>query len=181
MVEDVIAKLHEARDFAIIAHASQKYGDKPYIFHLDNVALIVLQHIGGDISIEEAVNYIQAAYLHDTLEDAVIYGKKISYNDLYHEYHFNKTVVDLVYAVTDGKGKNRKDKKAIMYDDMLAYPKSIKLKLADTISNVSNSVKNNESTLDMYVKEFPKFYGTFYSEDTHNMWTHLQNLISHCQ
>lgn len=32
---------NKARDFAIKWHGDQKYGDKPYVYHLDQVAEIV--------------------------------------------------------------------------------------------------------------------------------------------
>ena len=56
--------IEEARNFAIKAHGHQKYGDSPYVVHLDAVAG-TLERFGhaGD------TNLIAAAYLHDTLED----------------------------------------------------------------------------------------------------------------
>lgn len=52
------------REFAVKAHASQKYGDHPYSVHLDAVASLVAAW-GG----EEAV---VLAYLHDTVEDTSV-------------------------------------------------------------------------------------------------------------
>jgi len=175
-VNRVIEKLHQARDFALMAHGSQMYGDKPYIFHLDSVVLNLLLH-----KCTRSVDYIQGGYLHDALEDTVIYGKKVSYNDLRREFGFSERVCDLVYAVTDGKGKVRKQKKAIMYNDLHDYPDAIPLKLADTIANATNSLKEGADTLEMYVKEFPNFKKIFYKEEHGSLWCDLEEVIFKAQ
>ncbi len=57
----------EARAIAEEAHAGQLYGDKPYMWHLEQVAAIVFEHRGelGDWW----VNAVAVAFLHDLIED----------------------------------------------------------------------------------------------------------------
>jgi len=57
-----------ARDFAIQAHGDQKYGTKPYVYHLDQVAAIcctIKFHYDSE-------TLRTAAFLHDVLEDTKV-------------------------------------------------------------------------------------------------------------
>jgi (p)ppGpp synthase/HD superfamily hydrolase len=51
---------NKAKEFAIIAHGDQKYGEHPYSVHVDEVAHIASEY--GEL--DEAV-----AFLHDVVED----------------------------------------------------------------------------------------------------------------
>ena len=52
--------LDKARAFALTAHGSQMYGDRPYAFHLEAVVSL-LSGYGTDAQI--------VGYLHDVIED----------------------------------------------------------------------------------------------------------------
>ena len=53
-------QVQAARSFAVTAPGAQRYGDHPYVWHLDAVAAIVAPY-------GETAQVI--AYLHDTVED----------------------------------------------------------------------------------------------------------------
>lgn len=56
-----------AREVAKQAHGNQMYGDKPYIYHLDSVYNVALEHI--DLFPEDSETILCACFLHDTVED----------------------------------------------------------------------------------------------------------------
>lgn len=149
---DDIAK---ARDFAIKHHGDQKYGDKPYVYHLDEVASIV-----DKFTVEgfDGPYAMVTAYLHDIVEDT-----KVSIDDVYHR--FGPFVANAVGLVTDEPGKNRKFRKRATYmklrDARVSRPwayTALLVKLADRVANVRSCVSSkNHSLLKMYRHEHEAF------------------------
>jgi (p)ppGpp synthase/HD superfamily hydrolase len=93
-------KVERARMFAHTSHGSQKYGGEfAYIMHLQAVVSVLIRY-GID-----NVDMLCAGWLHDVLEDAyddVEEGSKII------ESLFGREVLEIVQAVTEPKGGNRK-------------------------------------------------------------------------
>ena len=63
-----------AHNIAVLSHADQKYGDKPYMYHILGVVKNITEGINRissaiDISDEERTRSICLAYLHDVIED----------------------------------------------------------------------------------------------------------------
>ena len=134
-----------ARLVGILAHGDQTYGDeKPYAFHLDMVAH-VLGHYGykGEM--------VQAAYLHDTLEDTNLEREDIA-------AAFGDRVADLVESVT-GVGETRKERNENVYRRLAKYPQGRMLKAADRIANVHCTLKDGfrRDLFEMYQKESDDF------------------------
>lgn len=130
-----------ARDFAVLVHGDQRYGDAPYVAHLAAVRE-VLHDVGinGDIAV--------AAWLHDVVEDT-----EVGVIDL----DFGKHVGDLVWAVT-GVGANREARTACAYAKIPHVAGAIRLKLADRIANVEASADGrNPKMLALYKAEYPAF------------------------
>jgi (p)ppGpp synthase/HD superfamily hydrolase len=144
--------LEKARAFAEKAHGDQKYGKQPYMVHVDAVAGVLLQRFQGpEADKEEIQELIAAAYLHDTLEDT-----DTTREDLVRE--FGDAVAMLVDAVTDGKGKNRKERKQRPYKLIPMVRWSLFLKLADRVANVEAAkAEGREDLVAMYRKEQPEF------------------------
>lgn len=156
----------KARDFALNVHGTQKYGDKPYIVHLDEVAKVA-KEFGCDYEI------IVAAYLHDIIEDTKIPYKVIK--DL-----FGLRVAEMVYCVTDELGRNRKERKEKTYPKIKSNKDAIKLKLCDRIANIRNAIKNNrKEKINMYFKEHYGF-SKILSNDIHGieleLWKELEEI-----
>lgn len=138
--------------FAIEAHASvnQEYDGRPYFVHLClvyNQAIrfieLIPQHRRNDV--------LNAVWLHDTIEDC-----RLTYNDILKIS--NKEVAELVYAVTNEKGKNRQERandkyyKGIRETEFATF-----IKLCDRLANVIYSRETNSRMFDVYKKENQDF------------------------
>jgi (p)ppGpp synthase/HD superfamily hydrolase len=130
---------------------NQKYGDYPYFFHLYQVVSIA-REFGFD---DEEI--ILALWLHDAQEDTFT-----SYNDI--KQRFGERVADITYAVTDAKGKNRKEKHANTYPAIREDKKAVIVKQCDRLGNIRFSKATGEK-IDMYRKEQPEFYRALHRDD----------------
>lgn len=139
-------KVEAAYKFAVLCHDEQRYGDAPYGEHLAEVAAVLL--INFDVTDKDI---LCAAYLHDAMEDTGVSRNAI-------EEFFGPRVAELVSAVTDEKGANRKERKAKTYPKIKACPGATQIKLADRIANVRHAIKaHNVGMFKMYLKEQPEF------------------------
>lgn len=132
----------DARDFAIKAHGEQKYGDEPYIVHLDAVAAI-LRGWGvteGDL--------IDAAYLHDVLEDT-----DTGQHDLIER--FGLRVTHIVEGCT-GRGFSRAEAMASIYQKVATNGNAAVVKLADRIANVEAAERGSRHA-ERYLSEHRAF------------------------
>jgi len=149
-------------------HPNQKYGDLPYVYHLYNVVQNVTQYYDRDTKM------IQAAWMHDVLEDTAV-----SYFQV--DQKFGKDVAELVYAVTDDLGKNRRERKDKTWGRLAEFEnyQGLGLKLCDLLANVADSAATGNK-LDMYKKDYPlfrdKFYDNNHSEHS-QVWDELDRLI----
>lgn len=142
--------LNYIRNLAIELHGEQKYGDKPYIYHLD-----LVYELAKKMNLSE--DYLVAAYLHDTLEDTNLTRDKL-------RSLTNENVEQMVWAVT-GFGNNRAERKQSMLQKMESYPDSINLKMIDRYVNINESKKTNKKFFDMYVKEMSDYDHLFQQGD----------------
>lgn len=134
-----------ARFFAIRLHGGQTYDvDTPYVEHLEEVDA-VLEFFG----ITDPV-IRNGGWLHDTIEDTAASYSKI-------KKQFGIEVAELVYAVTDKLGRNRKERHEKTLPKIKATPKAIDLKLADRIANVKHGLATKSDMVQMYQKEYPEF------------------------
>lgn len=115
-----------ARIFAETAHAGQVRKGKsqePYIFHLQEVAVLVAQY-GGDAATQAA------AWLHDTVEDC-------NTTDADLRAAFGARVADIVCELTDDKSQCKAARKAQQIASAPHKPADAALiKCCDKISNV---------------------------------------------
>lgn len=131
-------KILAARQYAIEKHKDQKYGEHPYVYHLDQVYNIAVEmNLGED--------YMIAAYLHDVLEDTDTTKKEL-------EEIFGKHITEMVFAVS-GFGVNREERQNDIKIKMALYPKSIDLKMIDRIANGRSSKVNKIKLFNTYQKE----------------------------
>lgn len=170
-----ITDIIKAREFAEKKHGCQKYGEAPYVKHLDDVANVLIE-VG--LSTPEKLHLITAAYLHDILEDTAT-----SYNDIKTE--FGIQIAEIVYAVTDELGRNRKERADKTYPKIENNADALIIKLADKIANIRTSIREESTLRDMYKKEYPKFRQYFYrpyntiesSSDLLLLWEKLDFLM----
>ena len=169
-ISSEISKYQQALLFATKSHSTQMYdSDKPYLFHL-NLVGIVLSRFGFDFI--RNPNLHIAALLHDTLEDT-----KTSYNEL--KTMFGENVAEIVYSVTDGKGRNREERHRNTYPELANNLEAVVIKLADRIANVEYGIQtNNIKMFRKYRSEYGYFRETLRKEDhVPAMWKHLDNLF----
>lgn len=157
----------KAKEFAAKAHAGQKYNSHEYTYHLQAVA-----NIAKELNLSEDI--VAACWLHDTIEDC-----DVTYEDI--EKEFGKKIADIVYAVTDGDGENRKERKANTYPKILANEDAIYVKLCDRIANLGQTIEDkNYGLLKMYLKEHDEFKNTLYNSEANEkiqmLWTRLDEL-----
>jgi (p)ppGpp synthase/HD superfamily hydrolase len=166
-------KLRSAFWFAEVAHGDQHYGNRLYSYHLEAVVRVLRRFGYG-----ENQDLLVAAVLHDVIEDTAT-----NYNDV--KKGFGEKVAELVYAVTDELGRNRKDRHAKTYPKTAKLPEAVVLKLADRIANVEHSIETkDQDKLGMYLKEHVEFWAalhywpaaaTFPAPEP--MWDHLDRLL----
>lgn len=120
--------LLDAIDFAARAHRYQRrkdHGEIPYVNHAIEVAELVARV--GEV---EDLEVLQAAVLHDTVEDTEVTLEQI-------EERYGEGVRDLVDEMTDDKSLVKAERKQAQIDESPAMSHRGKIiKLADKISNV---------------------------------------------
>lgn len=172
---------------------NQKYGDDlPYSFHLKAVETQGKKflHLIKEELTENPDNYrASPVYLtnivkhaltaHDTLEDA-----RLTYNDVLNlasesldNYVAGRVVADIVYCVTDEKGKTRGERKNDKYYKELSENKlAVFVKLADLSSNILYSKLTGGGMYEKYKSELPKFKSRLHIEQYKEFFEYLENL-----
>ena len=92
-----------------------------------------------------------AAYGHDLIEDT-----RVSYNDV--KEVLGQQAADIIYAVSNEKGKNRKERaNEKYYEGIRNTPGAVFVKLCDRIANVQYSKMTKSRMFEMYKKENAEF------------------------
>jgi (p)ppGpp synthase/HD superfamily hydrolase len=123
----------------------------PYEFHLRMVAQAAkdFMHLIPDGEIKH--NLMSAAYGHDLIEDT-----RVSYNDV--KSVLGEFAADIIYAVSNEKGKNRKERaNEKYYEGIRDTPGAVFVKLCDRIANVQYSKMTKSRMFEMYRKENDHF------------------------
>jgi len=101
---------------------------------------------------------LNATWGHDLIEDC-----RVSYNDV--KEHLGQEAADIIYAVTNEKGKNRKERaNDKYYEGIRNTPGAVFVKLCDRIANVQYSKMSKSRMFEMYKKEnveFEKMLGRY--------------------
>jgi (p)ppGpp synthase/HD superfamily hydrolase len=143
-------------------------GELPYSFHLKMVVNVFedFKHLlpenlyiktdkrASDEDVTQRVIGL-ACWGHDLIEDT-----RVSYNDVKNRldnagYSY---IVDIIYAVTNEKGKNRNERaNEKYYEGIRSTPGAVFVKLCDRIANVQYSKMMKSRMFEMYGKEQFKF------------------------
>lgn len=142
-----------AREFAYRKHNQpsdcQRYGALPYSVHLEAV-LAQAEKFMYYIP-EEKRDIIRIACLcHDTIEDTDVSEKLL-------EQKFGSEVADIVYRVSNERGRDRKERNFKTYPKIWRSDLAIFVKLADRIANTTNSKKTGHSMFRKYKSEYGIF------------------------
>jgi (p)ppGpp synthase/HD superfamily hydrolase len=164
--DDIVSR---ARAFAIRAHGEQKYVDKPYVVHLDQVASLVT-YMNNDSA-------LVVAYLHDVVEDTSVTVDEV-------RVEFGDYVADCVVVVTDEPGSTRAERKAATNGKLAKVPNALFLalvvKAADRLANMYESAKDegDKAKWQMYVKEYVPFRTAAYRPGLcDHLWVTMENLM----
>jgi len=173
-------------------YCNQKYADNlPYSFHIKCVEsqgekFIHLIDIGVVENKENAYSKSVVVYdiirlalsAHDLIEDA-----RMTYNDIKDlaselgNSIAGEVVADIVYTVTDEKGKTRKERKSDKYYKELSQNKfAVFVKLADISANTLFSKLTGSSMYSKYKAEFANFKEKCYIEEYSEFFNYLEKL-----
>lgn len=122
--------IFRALNVAAAAHRNQKRkgnGGSPYVNHLIEVAYLI-----SDCAKVYDLNVLQAAVLHDILEDTAITEADLT-------AHFDPKVVELVKALSDDKSLSLSERRQQQIEHLSHSTVEVKLiKLADICSNIAS-------------------------------------------
>jgi len=160
--------INNARQFAIESHGGQLYGEHPYEKHLTDVVQVLQQH-SGDFYFPDRV--FAAGWLHDVVEDTSA--------KLRHVYDlFGDDTGELVFAVTNENGRNRKEKTVkTMLKVREGGTLALAVKLADRIANSRFSKANGSPQFEMYKKEYPFIRWFLKTGRLPSFWNELDTLL----
>jgi (p)ppGpp synthase/HD superfamily hydrolase len=159
--------VERARELALAAHGEQRYGKSPYRVHLEHVEEVVRRFAHDDLM-------RAAAWLHDTVEDTALTLEEV-------RAAVGNEVADIVAAVTDEPGENRKARKAATLVKLAAAsPAARAVKLADRIANVEATIAHGRGDLySMYAGEHAAFRTALYVPgELDPQWALLDRLLA---
>jgi (p)ppGpp synthase/HD superfamily hydrolase len=114
---------------------------------------------------------ISSAWCHDLIEDT-----RNTYSDVLKATSLE--VAEIVYALTNEKGKTRKERaNEKYYSGIRNTPYATFVKLCDRIANIQYSMSQRSRMLEMYRKETPDFINTLYDERYDEMFEYLEHLV----
>lgn len=163
--------LDKSRKYAYHCHNSTNhtYDSHPYTFHLnmvDDVAVRFLHLIPENK--HEIVR--SACYCHDTIEDC-----RQTYNDV--RQSTSVEVADIVYALTNEKGKTRRERANDKYYAGIRETEyAVFVKLCDRIANTEHSKNTGSRMLKMYGNENPAFMEAIKNPKYQEMFNYLEKL-----
>lgn len=133
-----MTQIEKAKAFASQAHAGQKYGGKPYTYHLEKVVGVAERFcLPEDIKV--------ACWLHDTVEDT-----DVAFEDI--QWQFGTLIATLVWSVTD-EGTD-----FVRWAKLSLCPDGLILKLCDRIANVEECIENGKTKwIEDYKRDMVKF------------------------
>jgi (p)ppGpp synthase/HD superfamily hydrolase len=125
----------------------------------------------GETSFRGSV--LMAAWGHDLIEDT-----RVSYNDV--KNHLGQEAADIIYALTNEKGKNRKERaNDKYYEGIRNTPGAVFVKLCDRIANVQYSKMTKSRMFEMYKNENPEFIRQLgYSIDVFNEYGNMFHYLN---
>lgn len=165
-------KLETAQEYAIKCHlgTAHEYDGKPYTFHLRMVVSVADSFIHL-IPEQNRETVLAACWCHDVIEDC-----RQTYNDVKNVCGIE--VAEIVYALTNEKGKNRKERaNEKYYAGIRETPYAAFVKICDRLANVKYSKDSGSSMLDKYRREQMEFYKSLYQQRYVNMFLEIENLL----
>lgn len=158
--------------FAIESHSNTNhlYDGKPYSIHLAMVAMYAqkyFQHALISPNVHDTI--LSACWLHDTIEDC-----RLTYNDI--KEVAGEDVAEIVYAVSNEKGKTRKERaNEKYYKGIIDTPWATYVKMCDRLANVRYSKDVNSRMIQVYRNENALFLRSLFPN---GVFVHLKPMVS---
>jgi len=169
-------KIANARMYALMTHhrVGQRYDGKyPYYYHLKMVAgfSIMFSHI---LDKDQRTDAIIISLFHDLIEDC-----RLTYNDV--KNMWGVVIADGVYACTELRGKNRKERHGPEYtrglqDSFLGTY----TKLCDITANMTMGQRTGSKMFPMYQKEYPHTRKNLYREAFKEIFEYMETNLINC-
>lgn len=146
------------------------YDGQDYTVHLEKVVFTALKF--KDLIPKDKLQIVIAAcWAHDTIEDT-----RQTYNDVKAE--LGKEVAEIVYALTNDKGKDRKERAGEKYyAGIRQTPFACFVKVCDRIANVEYSKEKGSSMFEKYQHENAAFVDEIYTLENDKIFAYLMELI----
>ncbi len=161
--------LQKTMNYAVKCHSDTNhlYDGKSYSHHLSMVVGIANDFIHL-VPEKERENVLMACWCHDLIEDC-----RETYNDV--KKATNGKVADIVYAVTNEKGRTRSDRaNHKYYEGIKNVPHADFVKICDRIANYEYSKNSGSSMYEKYTKEMEHFFISIgYDLRLKEMWKRL--------
>ena len=165
-------EINKSMRFTIESHrdVNQLYDGLPYYVHPQEV-VDYINRFKGLLDEKDIINVMCSGWLHDVLEDT-----KMNYTDI--KNNFNVEIADIVFLLTNHRGKVRKERANDDYYEGIKNDKNaLFVKICDRLANMSHSLLyDNDDKFKMYKKELPKFKSKLYNGLYDEMWELLENL-----
>lgn len=171
--ESVISDLVSiSKRYAIKCHeqANHLYDGKPYSIHLQMVYDFGFRfrELLKEVDVMPALS---ACWTHDLIEDC-----RQTYNDV--KKMCGKDVAEITYALTNEKGKNRKQRASEKYylgiraSSVYAF-----VKICDRLANAKYSKYNKSLMIEVYRNEYELFKQNVYFEKFDKMFIELSEIL----
>ena len=166
-------QLESIREYAVKCHAetNHKYDHYlPYEYHLRMVVntAIKFKHL---VPAEDFGLVHGGCWTHDVIEDC-----RQTFNDV--KEACGEQVAELAYALTNEKGRNRKERGNDKYYANIRDTKyAVFIKLCDRIANVEYSKMSGSRMLEMYQRENVGFIEKLWDEQYAKMFDYLTKLF----
>lgn len=151
----------------------QKYNDLyPYYYHLKMVSEFAnkFRHL---LSSEDSYTAFMITLLHDIIEDC-----RLTYNDV--KELFGVEVADGVFACTELRGKNRKERHGpIYYKGLQEHRLGRYGKLCDITANMTMGKRTGSSMLTKYRKEYAHTKSELFTDEFKEIFDYIEaNLMN---
>jgi (p)ppGpp synthase/HD superfamily hydrolase len=163
------AWIDSIKEYGKECHSSTNhlYDGNPYSVHLELVFKFACEF--SHLITEEKIHVaLASAWTHDTIEDT-----RQTYNDV--KKACGEEVAEVVYALTNEKGKNRKERANDKYYlEMRKNKIAVYVKLCDRLANLEYSSKSGSRMSDLYKKEHEGFVSKLYFPEFEPMYDEMK-------
>lgn len=163
--------IEKAKHYAVSCHAetNHKYNGHPYEVHLEMVFCEALKY-RELVPENHRYNFLAAAWTHDVIEDC-----RQTFNDV--KQATNPMVAELTYALTNEKGRTRKERaNDKYYEGIKDCPYAVLLKVCDRLANFKYSIETGSRMAEMYARENPQFIDRLFVHRYTEAFNDLQKL-----